>query len=89
MKTIVVLGAGLSSSSLIRYLLEHAAEEDWKVVLGDISEELASRKIDNHPRGRAVKFDIEDRKQREDLLQQSDVVISLLPPLCHTMVAKG
>jgi len=38
MKTILVLGAGRSSSSLVNYLLQQAATNSWKVVLGDISD---------------------------------------------------
>ncbi len=38
MKTILVLGAGLSSTSLIKYFLD-GAKNGWKVRVGDINPE--------------------------------------------------
>ena len=87
-KQILVLGAGLSSSSLVRYLLDHSADENWRVTLGDISKELAEKKIDAHPNGRAVRFDVDDDAQRVQCIQHADVVISMLPARMHYRVAK-
>lgn len=44
MKNILVLGAGLSSSSLIRYLLDHAAEYNWQVRIVDQNFETIKKK---------------------------------------------
>ena len=89
MKTILVLGAGLSSSTLIRYLLDHSCEFGWKIVLGDISHELASRKINKHPNGEAVQFNAHDPAQSAALIQKADVVISMLPAAMHSLVARS
>ena len=35
MKTILILGAGLSASSMIRYLLKHSVAENWKLRIVD------------------------------------------------------
>ena len=35
MKHILLLGAGLSTTSLINYLLKHAESENWFVRIGD------------------------------------------------------
>ncbi len=88
MKNILVLGAGLSSSSLIKYLLDNSKEYGWKVVLGDISKDLADRKIDNHENGEALKFDVFNEEQRKEKIKQADVVISMLPARMHYWVAK-
>jgi len=78
----------LSSSSLVRYLLDHSTNENWQVTLGDISKELAEKKIDAHPNGRAVHFDVDDDSQRVQCIQHADVVISMLPARMHYRVAK-
>lgn len=78
----------MSSSSLVRYLLDHSADENWRVTLGDISKELAEKKIDGHPNGRAVRFDVDDDTQRVQCIQHADVVISMLPARMHYRVAK-
>ncbi|HKL09562.1 MAG TPA: saccharopine dehydrogenase C-terminal domain-containing protein [Bacteroidales bacterium] len=88
MKKIVILGAGLSSSSLIKYLLDHSKEYKWKVRVGDMSVETAQRKIDNHENGEAFKFDVFNESQRIDEIKHADVVISMLPARFHHLVAE-
>ena len=56
MKTILILGAGLSSSSLIRYLLNKSNVYNWKVRIVDQDLELVKRKINGNPNGVALSF---------------------------------
>lgn len=87
MKTVLVLGAGRSSSSLISYLLENAAANEWNVIVGDISEEAVRQRIKS-PHGRVVHFDIHDESSSCKTIEMSDVVISLLPANLHPSVAR-
>jgi saccharopine dehydrogenase-like NADP-dependent oxidoreductase len=86
MKTILVLGAGRSSSSLIKYLLDQAQANQWKVVVGDASMEMAKDKVQGHPQGEAIQFNIEDEKATSTI-SAADCVISLLPAMLHPLVA--
>ena len=88
MKNILIVGAGLSSTSLIEYLLKHSDENHWQVRLADMSLELAESKIKKHVRGRAIKFDVFDKEDRAKEVEKADLVISMLPPTMHTMLAK-
>lgn len=88
MKTILVLGAGLSSTSLIAYLLDHSTSLNWKVKVGDLSLETAQRKVNKHPNGSAFKFDLSDSKQLTTEIAGADAVISMLPAFMHPVVAK-
>jgi saccharopine dehydrogenase (NADP+, L-glutamate forming) len=88
MQHILILGAGLSSSTLIKYLLDHSLENEWYVTLGDINEELAMQKIDNHPNGKGLKFDVKDDSLRGALIEAADIVISMLPVRKHYPVAE-
>lgn len=88
MKKILILGAGLSSSSLIKYLLDHSTEHDWKIKLGDVSLPTALQKIDNHPNGEAFEFDIFNENQRDAEIKMADAVISMLPARFHSLVAE-
>lgn len=88
MKNILIIGAGRSSSYLIKYLLEHAAQEQWKITVGDISIESAKQKIANHFNAEAILFDSNDASLRESSIQQSDLVISMLPAHMHITIAK-
>lgn len=88
MKKIFIIGAGRSSSSLIRYLLNHAAENDWYITVGDVNAESARAKTGGHPRATAIAFDMNDEKQREQQIAAADMVISMLPAFLHGDVAK-
>ena len=44
-KSILVIGAGRSSSTMIKYLLDKAESENWTVIVGDYNEQSAIKKI--------------------------------------------
>lgn len=88
MRNILIIGAGRSSSSLIRYLLQHAATENWQIAVGDMDEQLAKQKTANHPHARAFKFDALDKEKRRDEIAKADLVISMLPAMHHFEVVK-
>ncbi|NNF01345.1 MAG: saccharopine dehydrogenase [Bacteroidia bacterium] len=86
-QTILILGAGRSASSLIKYLLDNSQKEDWKIKVCDSSIEAAQEKIGEHQNGEAVHFDANDSKLRKEYISNSDLVISMLPYFLHDMVA--
>lgn len=88
MKNILLFGAGKSATVLIHYLLEHADTEQWTLTLADINFELAQRKLNHHPAGTAVGIDLSKETERQALIQKADIVISMLPPALHILVAK-
>ncbi len=88
MKNILLLGAGLSSSSLIRYLLEHAEKLDFHVNIIDHSEELILSKTNGHERSTAITIDALNEKERAPYMEQADLVISMLPARFHVEIAK-
>ncbi len=89
MKHILILGAGLSSTSLIDYLLSHSIEYDWKVKVGDYQEDVAIKKVNGHERGEGFHFDIFNEEQKEKEIKWADLVISMLPASFHVHVAKA
>jgi saccharopine dehydrogenase-like NADP-dependent oxidoreductase len=88
MKNILVIGAGRSSSSLIKYLLTNEVEENWNVSIADVSLDLIKQKIVAKPTTRAVVFDVHNDIQRKAEIQRADIVISMLPAFLHINVAK-
>jgi len=88
MKQILIIGAGRSSIFLIEYLLQKSIQFNWEITVGDVDIQLAQSKINNHSNGKAIAFDINNAKQREDEISKSDVVISMLPAFMHGDVAK-
>jgi len=88
MRTILIIGAGKSTSFLVKYLLDKSQSEHLNIVLGDKNPETASALIGNHPNGRAIAFDVFNEKQRHTEIQKADIVVSMLPARFHLEVAK-
>ena len=88
MRNILIIGAGRSASSLIKYLLDKSVSENLHLTIGDLSLELAQRKTKNHPNATAIQLDIANIAQRQAEIQKADIVISMLPAFMHIDVAK-
>jgi saccharopine dehydrogenase-like NADP-dependent oxidoreductase len=88
MKKILVIGAGRSSSSLIKYLLDNSTAENWMVTVGDVSLQAVKQKTKDHPNSRAIEFDIHNEQQRKNEIMAADLVVSMLPAFMHMEVAK-
>ena len=88
MKQVLVFGAGKSATVLIEYLLNEAEMQNWFVTVVDADLLMARSKTANHNRGHAVSFDINNEVDRRKELAKADIVISMLPPHLHILVAK-
>src|SRR6478672_6515671 len=88
MKRILLFGAGKSATILIDYLLESAEKENWHITVVDADLRLAESKIGGSSYGLPLSFDIKNGAQRKKNIAQSDIVISLLPPALHYIVAQ-
>ncbi len=88
MRTILVIGAGRSSSSLIKYLIDHAENENWVVRVADTDLKLAEQKTAGHPAAVAILFNALNPEERSAEIQRADLVISMLPARFHLEVVK-
>jgi len=88
MRKILLFGAGKSATALIDYLLQNALKENWTLTVVDANLSLVQNKIGNALGGVAASFDIKMVKERQAHIEQADIVISLLPPTLHFLVAQ-
>lgn len=88
MKKILLFGAGKSATVLIDYLLHHTLADNYTLTVVDANLSLAEAKIGNALGATAASFDIADGEKRKAHIQEADIVISLLPPALHILVAK-
>lgn len=88
MTTILLFGAGKSATCLIDYLGKCCDEKNWKLIVCDSNLSLAQSKTKNFSSGEAISFDVSDEKKRQEYISQSTLVISMLPPALHFLVAK-
>ncbi len=85
MKKILLLGAGRVTKPLVNYLLNYPK---FFLIIASRTLSKAELLIENHPNGKAVKVNVEDSEALENLVQEADIVISLLPYTYHVKVAK-
>ncbi len=88
MRNILIIGAGKSSSSLIKYLLDKSSEENLHLVVGDLSIEDINKRIQKHQNLTIIQLDVFNKTQRESAIKKADIVISMLPARFHLEVAK-
>ncbi|WP_448517833.1 saccharopine dehydrogenase C-terminal domain-containing protein [Rhodoflexus sp.] len=92
MKHILLLGAGRSSDVLINYLLRLCQSEGYRLTVADAIQETAHAKIiangGDNTSAKAISLDGNNQEQCRSIVQDANVVISLLPPTAHMTVAK-
>lgn len=89
MKKIVVFGAGKSSSALIGYLTRQCQENNWLLTVADFNEANAQKAVENSSHSLAVGVNVNNEAEREPLISEADIVISLLPAELHFLVAQS
>jgi saccharopine dehydrogenase-like NADP-dependent oxidoreductase len=87
-KHIVLFGAGKSATVLINYLKDVASEHLWRVTVADHDQKMVDAKVGKHPLTIGVALDIHDEVARQTLISKADIVISLMPPALHFIIAK-
>jgi len=87
-KRILVLGAGKSSSYLIKFLSEKALSHDWQITIADNDIRAAQKKIGKSKLIQAAWLDASNLNALTKLVGMNQLVISLLPPHMHVEVAK-
>lgn len=88
MKRILLFGAGKSASALITYLVKEIKEQGWHLTVADANMAVVNQKLQSAPNTEAAAFAIEDAVLRNRHIAQADIVISLLPPALHILIAK-
>ncbi len=88
MKHILLFGAGKSASVLIEYLKTIAAQKQWQVTVADANEQAVNSKVGSHEWVHAVTLQLEDTEKRKALIENAEVVISLMPPALHLLIAQ-
>ena len=85
-KNILIIGAGKSATYAIEYLAAQCEKENWNLVVADADLETAKQKIAGFKNCSAKQLDINNARSRSALIQQADIVISMMPPAFHSLV---
>jgi len=86
-KSILILGSGLVSEPVIDYLLKRPENH---IILASNSQEQINKIISKKRNLKTHIFDIiKNREKLTELVKESDLVISLIPPFLHIFAAKA
>jgi saccharopine dehydrogenase (NADP+, L-glutamate forming) len=85
MKNVLVLGAGLVSKPGVRYLLQ---QKNVSVTVASRTVSKAEALIQGFAKGKAIQLNVENEDQLSKLIQENDIIVSLLPWIHHLKVAK-
>ena len=89
MKNIVLFGAGKSATYLIDYLSQVCLTNHWILTIADSNPDLLNKKLSGLKAVRPVRVNVENPAEKDSLIESADLVISLLPPTLHILVARG
>jgi saccharopine dehydrogenase-like NADP-dependent oxidoreductase len=87
MKKILIIGAGRSSTVLIRYLEQNSQKYGWEITVGDNDLQSVQAKVS--PSVRAITFNVFDEQQLNEEVKNADIVVSMLPARFHPIVAQS
>lgn len=88
MRKILIIGAGKSTSSLVRYLYEKSTQDNFEIIIADIDLNQAKKIASGFENIKTMRLDIFEKDQREKAIQSTDMVVSMLPARFHIEVAK-
>lgn len=87
-RKILVVGAGKSTSYLLDYFLDKSNQEDLHLTIGDLKPSIISKDVSEHANCNVIMLDVFDDDQRAKAIQNSDIVVSMLPARFHIKVAE-
>ncbi|BAO75898.1 saccharopine dehydrogenase family protein [Winogradskyella sp. PG-2] len=88
MRKILIIGAGKSSSYLIKYLLDKSQSENLHITIGDLNVDNVTKLVGNDAKADIVHLDVFNTESRIAAVKSADIVISMLPARFHIEVAK-
>ena len=87
MQRIIVIGAGRSTESLLKYLGENAERKNWHITIADKNKQLADSKAFND-RMTGIELDISGHEKLKKAIEGNSLVVSMLPAHLHGSVAR-
>ena len=71
MRTILLIGAGKSTSHLLKFLIEKANAEKLHILVGDINLDNAKSLLKEQPNCTAIKLDIFNEEERKNAIKKA------------------
>jgi saccharopine dehydrogenase-like NADP-dependent oxidoreductase len=88
MKRILLFGAGKSATCLIDYLTRICNKKNWILTIADANPIVLHKKLMESSAVISVAVKVENTAERNALIKNADLVISLLPATLHILIAR-
>ena len=88
MISIIILGAGRSTSSLIEYLATHADNLKWSITVIDMDKKSIHEKCNSFDNVKGVCDDLKNQETLKKWICEGDIIVSMLPAFMHPFVAQ-
>ena len=88
MISIIILGAGRSTSSLIEYLATHADNLKWSITVIDMDKKSIHEKCNPFDNVKGVYDDLKNQETLKKWICEGDIIVSMLPAFMHPVVAQ-
>ncbi|MDY2585865.1 saccharopine dehydrogenase family protein [Winogradskyella aquimaris] len=88
MRKILIIGAGKSSSYLIKYLQDKSQSENLHITIGDVNIENAKKLVGKNSSVNIIHLDVFNAESRSKAIKDADIVVSMLPARFHIEAAK-
>lgn len=88
MSTILIIGGGKSSSYLINFLADTCQTKERRLLVADLDVTHLETLLNMKKNTEARVLDIYDDTARKSLINEADLVISMLPAMLHPIIAK-
>ena len=85
---ILVLGAGRSAGYLIEYLAVKCKERGWEMTVCDQDFTRLQQSFKINDSVKLEPIDVTDEQKLQSIITEHGIVVSLLPPFLHIIVAK-
>ncbi len=85
---ILVFGAGKSATVLINFLKKTITQNNWLLTVADSNLATVLTKLDGCPGTKGLQINIEDQEARKSLVKTASIVISMMPPSLHYLIAE-
>ncbi|OYU55096.1 MAG: saccharopine dehydrogenase [Chitinophagaceae bacterium BSSC1] len=85
---ILVFGAGKSATVLIDFLKKTITQNNWLLMVADSNLATVLAKLDGYPGTTGLQINIEDQEARKSLVKTASIVISMMPPSLHYLIAE-
>jgi saccharopine dehydrogenase-like NADP-dependent oxidoreductase len=86
MKKVTIIGAGMMTGPIADYLMDTC---NYRVIMADRIVSKAQKIIAERPLGKAVELSVQDATALDNVVNEADIVISMVPKPLHTYVARS